>query len=60
MNAASSLNLLNFTTTRIHGFLIGNAFHRGFPGSASGKKSTCQSRRGWVDSWVGKIPRSRK
>ena len=41
MNAASSLNLLNFTTTRIHGFLIGNAFHRGFPGSASGKESSC-------------------
>jgi len=60
MNAASSLNLLNFTATRIHGFLIGNAFHRGLPGSASGKESTCQSRRGGFDSWVGKIPRSRK
>ena len=34
-----------------------------FPGSASGKESTCQCRRrkrGRFDSWIGKIPWRRK
>ena len=62
MNAASSPNLLNVTTARIHSFLIGDAFHRGFPGgtSTSGKESTCQRRRCGFDSWVRKMPGSRK
>ena len=28
----------------------------GLPWSCSGKESTCQCRRPWFDSWVGKIP----
>ena len=28
---------------------------KGFPGSASGKESACQSRRHGFDPWVGKI-----
>ena len=33
---------------------------KGFPGSASGKESACQSRRHGFDPWVGKIPWRRK